>query len=299
MCVGHICTFKGASAVSLLDNELFVLKKPSSKQLDVYDATDYSPRGCVTIPAGSSFVDMAACCFNHCLYLPDVLNDRIVKLQLPGMLSEWKVDDIGSDPTVSVTSSHYLPVVCDDTFGQKGKLKLFSTDGRLQTTVFLQQDIVNVNSAVELSPDQYVVTHGRESDNLHRVCVVNSGGKIINVHGGFKGSHPKLLDTPMGVVIDKDGFVCVVDAKNRRLTVLSSKQDYIHCVNDGFPTKVYPCTKERGKYDWPLPTEQITFSSLFCTRIKIDKLLQHVYLNCEVHTFNGSIENYDVRIYKI
>jgi len=120
--------------------ELFVLKKASSALLTVYDATNFSQRGSFTFPCTSrcNFVDMAACCFNHCLYLPDTKNQCIVKLQLPGMLSEWKVDDNGSNPTVSVTSSHYLLVVC----GKSNKLKLFSTDGQLQTTVSLQQDIV-------------------------------------------------------------------------------------------------------------------------------------------------------------
>jgi len=253
LCAGEIHTLKDMSAVSFLDKELFMLKNRSS-ELIAYDATDYSLHGSVTIPCNShcNFVDMAACCFNHCLYLPDIQNQRIVKLQLPSMLSEWKVDDIGSDLTVSVTSSHDLLVMC----GQSNKLKLFSTDGQLQTTVVLQQDIVRVNSAIELSPGQYIVTHGKYSDAFHRVCVINSEGKILHVHGGFKGSYPTLLDTPVDAAVDKDGFVYVVE-KGGRLIVLSSKLDYMHSINYERPPDV---------------------SDLCYRRVKVDKELRRVYL---------------------
>jgi len=104
------------SSVAFLDKELLALKSRSSQQIDVYNADDYRTYcGLITIPldAYASFVDMAACCFYRCLYLADANNTCIVRLKLPSELSKWKVDDIGYDAVISVTSSHDLLVMCD------------------------------------------------------------------------------------------------------------------------------------------------------------------------------------------
>jgi len=153
------------------------LSSPASAQIDVYSANDYSPRGNVTLPlrGPAIFVDMAACCFYKCLYLADAYGRRIVRLNMPPKLHEWRVDDIGYGAVISVTSSHDVLVMCD----KCNKLKLFSTDGLLRMIVDLQPDIVHVTSAIELMPGHYLVTHGKGSDNLHRVCLVNSEGKIV------------------------------------------------------------------------------------------------------------------------
>jgi len=209
------------SSVAFLDKELLALKSRSSKQIDVYNADDYRTYcGLITIPvddAYASFVDMAACCFYRCLYLADAHNTCIVRLKLPSELSRWKVDDIGYDAVISVTSSHDLLVMCD----KSNKLKLFSTDGLLRMTVDLQPDIVNVTSAVELIPGHYLVTHGKGSDKLHRVCLVNSEGKILRAYGGFKGSYGTLFDCPKAVAIDGDGFVYVIEERTNRFVVIS------------------------------------------------------------------------------
>jgi len=126
------------------------LSSPASAQIDVYSANDYSPRGNVTLPlrGPAIFVDMAACCFCKCLYLADAYGRRIVRLNMPPKLHEWRVDDIGYGAVISVTSSHDVLVMCD----KSNKLKLFSTDGLLRMIVDLQPDIVHMTSAIELMP---------------------------------------------------------------------------------------------------------------------------------------------------
>jgi len=240
-----------------------VLRQAQPNQLDVYDVKDYSSRGNITIPLNYGdfcFSDMAACCFHRCLYIVDWKNKRIVKLQMPSKLSTWKlstwaVDDI-SCKLISVTSEHYVLVVCGL------MLKLFSTDGVLQVTVNLQPDIVNVTSAVELTPGQYLVSQSPSDSNginqLHRVCVVNSEGEVLHTHGGFQGSHHTLLNSPRDVAIDKDGFVYVVEENISRLIVLTPKLGYIHCINN--------------------VASLISRSSLSAPRLKIDKQLMRIYV---------------------
>ena len=260
-----------------------MLRQAQPNQLDVYDVKDYSSRGNITIPLNYGdfcFSDMAACCFHRCLYIVDWKNKRIVKLQMPSKLSTWKlstwaVDDI-SCKLISVTSEHYVLVVCGL------MLKLFSTDGVLQVTVNLQPDIVNVTSAVELTPGQYLVSQrpntssveltpgqylvsqrpnpfdSNSINQLHRVCVVNSEGEVLHTHGGFQGSHHTLLNSPRDVAIDKDGFVYVVEENISRLIVLTPKLGYIHCINN--------------------VASLISRSSLSAPRLKIDKQLMRIYV---------------------
>ena len=234
---GQIHEMNEAWAVSVLDKELFVLPSPTSTQLNVYDAVDYTSHGFVSIPIKSAvnFVDITACSFYHCFYLADAVSSRMIRLQLPSKLNEWKVGNTIN--AVSVTSAHYLLVLC----GTKSKkLNLFTTDGVLHMTVELQPDLVNVSSAVELMPGRYVVTHGRGREDLHRVCVVDSESKVLHAYGGFPGSYHTLLNCPTHVAVDNDGFVYVAEQNNNRLTVFTPTLDYIHCINRVLSTNYCP-----------------------------------------------------------
>jgi len=233
------CLFAGnvyelnAVAVSLLNNELFVLPTPNSRQLEVYDAMDYSSRGTISIPVNfqCDFIDMAAYCFYHCLYIAHAGSDPcIVRLQLPSKQSKWSVSDISSETTLTVTSSHHLLVVCGNIVTSKS-LKLFSTDGVLHKTVKLQPDLANLNSIAESTPGHYVITRGRRSNDLHQVCMINSEGEVLQTCGGFQGSYHTLMNTPKDAVVDKEGFVYVVEEKCNRLIVLTPQLDYIHCIS--------------------------------------------------------------------
>jgi len=237
--IEQTCTLE-AVAVTSLDKELFALKK-SSPQLDVYDAISFKRRGSITIPnCTANFIDIAACSFHHCVYILNATyaaddkhsKSTIIRLEMPSKHSQWKVENLSSDAAISVTSSHRVLVSFG---GGSSKLHLFSTNGVPLDTVELHRDITSMNCAVELVPGQYVVTHGRDYDALHRICVVNSEGKILHTFGGLRGSHPSLLDTPSGVVVDKDGFVYVSDEKNNRLIVLTQDLNCLLCMQGVFP----------------------------------------------------------------
>ena len=247
LCISLMCAclFAGsvhslnAAAMSVLNKELFVLPQPTSRQLDVYESMYYISRGTINIPVNfyGNLVDMAACCYYNCVYLANAsgLDFCIVRLQLPSKLSKWSVSDIDSETTLSVTSSHHLLVVCGS-LGSK-KLKLFSTDGVLHKTVERQPDLASLQSVTELMPGRYVTTRGRASSDLHQVCVINSEGEVLQTYGGLQGSYDTLMDTPRDAVVDKDGFVYVVEEKCDRLIVFTPQFDYIHCINSICPVK--------------------------------------------------------------
>jgi len=218
-------------AAAVLDNELYVIRK-SSPALLVCDAVSFRSRGDITIPgiSLSNCVDMTACSFYRCLYIADAQNRSIIRLGMPSKHEIWPVEDINTDSVISMTSSHDLLVLC----GKSNKLKLFGTDGVLRSTIALEP--AHVTCAVEFTtPGEYLVTHGRDSDPLHRVCIVNSEGKILRAYGGFKGSYDRLLDNPSSVAVDNDGFVYVDDEANDRLVVLTSALEFIQSLPSVFP----------------------------------------------------------------
>ena len=228
----EIKSWSNVIAVAVLDKELYLLAA-ASPRLDVCEAVSFKSRGSITIPGleQSQFVvDMTACSFYRCLYFADAQNTRIIRLEVPSKYKNWPVEDINKDSVISVTSSHDLLVLC----GKSNKLKLFGTDGVLRSTIALEPG--HVTCAVEFAtPGQYLVTHGRDSP-LHRVCIVNSEGKILRAYGGFKGSYDRLLDNPSSFAVDNDGFVYVDDEANNRLVVLTSTLEFIQSSPSVFPT---------------------------------------------------------------
>ena len=231
----EIQSWLGVIAAAVLDKKLYLLMK-SSLTLNVYDAVSFSSLGTITIPTWSTLVDITACSFYRCLYIADALSTRIIRLEVPSKHEKWPVEDINTDSVISVTSSHDLLVLC----GKSNKLKLFGTDGVLRSTIALEPG--HVTCALEsMTPGQYLVTHGRDSNPLHRVCIVNSKGRMLRAYGGFKGSY--MLDNPSGVAVDNDGFVYVDDEANDRLVVLTSTLEFIQSLPRVFPKSLSSCRR--------------------------------------------------------
>jgi len=256
-------------AAAVLGKKLYLLMQ-SSPTLNVYDAVSFSSLGTITIPSFSPWnSDMTACSFYRCLYIADAQNTRIIRLEVPSKHEKWPVEDINKDSVISVTSSHDLLVLC----GKSNKLKLFGTDGVLRSTIALEPS--HVTCAVEFTtPGQYLVTHGRNSDPLHRVCIVNSEGRILHAYGGFKGSY--MLSNPSSVAVDKDGFVYVDDEANNRLVVLTSTLKFIQSLPSVFPKS----------------------ESSFHRRMKMDDL-KHVYVSYLQYVWNGrvNVEHYHLTVF--
>jgi hypothetical protein len=105
------------------------------------------------------------------------------------------------------------------------KIKEFTTDGQLIREVSLQSDVIHPNHAVELTTDQFVVCHGDINDPLHRVCIVDSNGRVLQSYGGSKGSGSGQVNSPVRLAVN--GFILVADLNNDRVLMLSPKLTFI------------------------------------------------------------------------
>jgi hypothetical protein len=90
------------------------------------------------------------------------------------------LEGVGWPWTMSVTSDLHLLMVSS----QPPQLDIYSPDATRLNSISLPSDVTNPLHAVELvlkSPDvtQYVVSHGRNDNELHRVLIVSSGCRCI------------------------------------------------------------------------------------------------------------------------
>lgn len=105
-----------------------------------------------------------------------------------------------------------------------GEIKEYSPDGQLIRELNLAADagIVAPYRAIKLANDQFVVSHGRDYSELHRLCVLDEAGKLIKSFGGKHGSAVTQMNSPFYFILDGNGFLMVVDQGNSRVLLLDT-----------------------------------------------------------------------------
>ena len=95
----------------------------------------------------------------------------------------------------------------------------------MASQINLDESIVGPQHSIELPNGQLVVCHA--IGKLHRVCIVDTSGRIIPTFGGRCGSSLGQLNWPCSLAVDEHGCVLVADFDNDRVQVLSSELAYI------------------------------------------------------------------------
>jgi len=213
--------------VTSLGDEVFVLRNKERDQVEVYDVITYRLVRCITVTNARCFADMTSCKHYHCVYIADHIVMCIHRVDVQGGATQWAVND---QPTgLSVTKAHNVLVTCHVV----RKIKKFSSHGALLREMTLPDDVINPWHAIQLTTGQYVVCHGGGvlDDAVHRVCVMSADcTHIVHSHGGQCGSDTGQYNVPVRLAVDDNEFVFVVDALNRRVTLLSPTLNYIRQV---------------------------------------------------------------------
>ena len=208
--------------VTSLDNLLYVIREKASQQISVYDTDSYRLQRRINVPQLRCVVDMAACAHYYCLYVSDQNNTCIHRTALPDHdVTKWPVH---SKPSrLSVSETHSVLVMCEDV----KQIKEFTTRGKLLRQVQLHWSIMSLKQAIQLSSGDFIVCHGRPSDPVHRVCLVDSGGQVVKSYGGPQGASYQQMDSPTHMAVDRNGFVFVADLNNSRVLLLSPALTYV------------------------------------------------------------------------
>ena len=214
--VQKCCTSFKTSTIQCVDwltlrDEPFVLHYKSSS-VDVYRASDFVESRQISVPGMKDPWSLAACPHNNCLYISD--REHIYRVDLSSSsVSKWSV---GESPCgLSVTRNHHLLV----TLPRTNRIREYTTHGDVRREINLDVSIDYPEHSIELSSGQFVVCHW--GDTQHRVCTVDTSGRIVQSYGGPPGSSAGQLNGPRCLAVDKRGYVLVTDLFNNKVQILS------------------------------------------------------------------------------
>ena len=205
----------GAGAVTgiaTLGDEMFVVRL-GNPNIQVYKphTSDLNIQRSINVGAGSnSFRGLAACKFNHCLYVSEHDTSTIHKVSpvTNSTVKQWSVN--GQPYGVTVNNAHNLLVACYTTH----KVQEFTTDGTMVREINLQPGITNPAHVVQLRSGEFGIT---QTGSVHRYCVVDGDGKIVK-------STASQMSSPRGFAVSKGGTkVFVADCGNNRILLLQSE----------------------------------------------------------------------------
>ena len=213
--------------LTLLDNELFVVSEKSS-EVEVYDSTKLSFSCRFNLMDLFDPNDIVCCNRNKCLYIFDfrirVQSAKIFRVDPHGkLIRTWLAGDGNIEGNLSVTDESNIIL----TVSNKSSLKEYSPDGQLVREIVMSPDanIRNPMHAIKLANGHFVVSHGSNL-GLHRVCVVDTDGKLKKSFGRRCGSATGQLNFPVYLSVDGNGFVMVADRDNNQIVLLDSNLDF-------------------------------------------------------------------------
>lgn len=151
--------------------------------------------------------------------------------------ARWQID--GGPIGLSVSASHNVLVTC---CFSPYRLKEYTTAGNLVREIRFQlpAEIARPWHAIQLPTGHFLVSHGVGDGTLHRVCVVDAAGALVEgrCYGGKAGSGDGRLNGPAHMAVGNGvspsdarvkggdgggGFVLVADKDNGRVVVLDAE----------------------------------------------------------------------------
>jgi len=186
------------------------------------------------VPRLGDVNDMTSCKKYQCIYIADQVNCVIHRVTVTNAITQWPAHDVPH--SLSVNSISNVLVTCREV----DKVKEFTTNGRLMRAISIQSDIVHPLHTVQLTTGQFVLSHGHGNDPLHRVCVVDSSGHVVQSYGGCPGSSSEQMRVPARLAVG-DGFMFVADFDNHRVLMLSYSVSHVGQVGSGpsYPLRIW------------------------------------------------------------
>jgi len=213
--------------LTCLGNELFILRQKDYNQVEVYStaaASDQKLRQFTVIGLGRHrHNDMTSSVIHNCLFISDCSNSCVLKSTLDGeVLAMWPIAN--SATGLSLTPTNNLLLTCRE---GRTLMELCSETGNCVLQMDLQSDVEEPRYSVRLSAGNYIVTHCGVMQ--HRVCVVDSEGRVERSYGHQPGSDATQLSFPTQVAVDQHHQLMFVgDWSNSRVVVLSSDLQLVH-----------------------------------------------------------------------
>lgn len=156
------------------------------------------------------------------------------------VVKKWSMeDDYGR---LSLTNDQPQNII--ESFHDQNAIAEYTVDGKQIQKVLIQggQGIRGLQHALKLNDGRFLLSQGDLNDVLHRVCIIDSNGKILHSFGSEKGHGNESLNVPVYLAVDRKGYVLVADKYNNRIIMLNSElkfqRELIHMDSFLYPVKI-------------------------------------------------------------
>jgi hypothetical protein len=181
--------------------------------IEVYDVATLTHRRNISIPGFRCVSDMTSCSQCDVVYVNNFCDWKIYAIDERGLRVSWSV----AEKPAGLSINSQLNVVV--TFSDSTTVRIFTPTGQVIRNITLQSDILEPSHAIQLDEDRFAVLHG-EWSSLHRLCIVNGRGTVIESYGGNEGSDVGQLHTP-NRMLSVNGWLIVADSWNYRLLLFN------------------------------------------------------------------------------
>ena len=203
--------------LTLLNDELYVLRDRDNNQIDIYSTTNFSLLRQLSVPrvSGRHMRDITSCSQKQCIYISDNGAVCIRRVGVDVSISKWPVK--GSPRGLSVTGSCNLLVTCCDWRGRVCKLlELSYENGECICEIPLESNVEWPWHGVQLNNGQYVVCYGTRV-NDSRLIQIGRDGKVRGHNTEKEG-----LECPCHMAVDKNGFGFVASVGLKHIPLFDS-----------------------------------------------------------------------------
>lgn len=227
----HVISDRGeVTAVTSTESLLFVLRNPSQRRIQVYDATTLKQQRSLQIKDlsnrtlcnyASVSCGLTSCVTNDCVYVSDYRKDTIHKVELSGdnEVFSWHVD--GSPAGLSLNTACNLLVACY----RATKIQEYTTRGSLVREICLKSNDGELRPlhAIHSTDDQFVVSCWNETHRMHDVTEVDAEGRVVVSYTNQLQSttRHKFKDPRYLSVARNNEIILVADMLDNRIVILN------------------------------------------------------------------------------
>jgi len=221
--LGTILGYKKIYGLSVLGRELFIVR--GDRQISVYNTHNFTWIRIIAIPGSSSLQAIIASSSCNCLYASDEELNLVHRYNLSNdVTTKWNL--IGTCFGLSLSKIAHRNLFA--TIYSTNTVNEYTADGNLNTKIYLDISIERPYHSIRLSSNRTVLSHVGAK---HRVCLVDTNGRILKSYGGPRGSGVGQLYEPGHLAVDRDGNVLVADCYNNRIVRLSPTLDHLGYVS--------------------------------------------------------------------
>ena len=212
-------------AITSSNEELYVVTS-RSPDIDVYDIDTLDHSRKIRVDGLVNACDIVTRA--NVLYVSERKDKLIHRIQLSDETSShWSVNS--RYLTMSINMTGNVVVSCFDLFKIIEYTPIGSCVREIKVNA-IDETIGGVLHAIQLDDHMFIICH-KTITAQHRVCIIDSNGRMMKSYDGREGSGSRSgieqMNGPCYLAIDRNGFILVVDYYNNRIIQLNASLEFL------------------------------------------------------------------------